>query len=515
MFVRSSIGLRGVAALALGIAGVVALPGQAAASSERYIQRYGTFNQQLVIEIGGQPCEGTMDLQVRMFDEAVGGNQLGETLVLKKVQIVKGRADVKLAFGPHLFDGKPRYLEVAIASPGVFRSYFSMGERQPVQIAAMAQFAAVAGRVLNVPPGAAGPAGPPGATGPAGPAGPAGPQGESGPEGPAGPAGGPPGPQGPQGDKGVTGPAGPAGPQGPQGVAGSGLASIKVATLRTGVLDSGPAFRFTFPAQSTPGNPGFDGTDLFVPEITSGKLRQISARTGKQVRVVNFNNSFAFPSQAAYDGTRVWVALYQGLAHVNPDDGTWDSYTFGLQNQGLAILNGYVYISSVSLNTVYAIPIDTADGTATRTWTIPSPGGIAADGTGVWVSSSTTGVVYRLNVSQAAPLTSKTTGGQPMRVVVAGGSVYVADGTAASVYSFAADGSGTVTTNAVAAAPTSMVYDGTNLVVSTQTGLVTAYALPAFTSAGSISLAAGIDFLVFDGRNVWIGNGMGNWMEKR
>jgi sugar lactone lactonase YvrE len=254
---------------------------------------------------------------------------------------------------------------------------------------------------------------------------------------------------------------------------------------------------------------------LFVPEVTTGKLRQISARTGKQIRLVNFNNNFAFPSQAAYDGTRVWVALYQGLARVNPDDGTWDSFSFGLQNQGLAVLGGYVYIYSVSMNTVYAVPIDTADGTATRTWTITSPNGIAADGTGVWVSSSTTGVIHKLNVSQAAALATKTTGGQPKRVVVAGDTVYVADGSAGSIYSFAADGSGTVATKSVTAAPSAMVFDGTNLVVALQSGNVTAYALPGFTSAGSVTLGSGTDSLVFDGRNVWIGNGVGNWIEKR
>ena len=47
----------------------------ASASSERFIQRYGTFHQPLIMEIGGQPCNGKFDVQVRMFDEAFGGNQ--------------------------------------------------------------------------------------------------------------------------------------------------------------------------------------------------------------------------------------------------------------------------------------------------------------------------------------------------------------------------------------------------------------------------------------------------------
>ncbi len=511
--VRLSAGAVVCAAMLIGVSG-------ASASSEKYIQRYGTFHQQLILELGGQPCNGRFDLQVRMFDEAFGGNQLGQTLELTGVDIANGVANAKLSFGPHLFDGKPRYLDVAIAPTNAFKTYFPMGVRQQVQIGAMSQFAAVAGRVLNVPPGAVGPAGPAGATGATGPTGPAGPQGDPGPQGPVGPSGGPPGPQGdpgPQGEDGPAGPQGLTGPTGPQGPAGpAGVQAIKISTLRSNVIDTGPAFRFTFPAMATPGDSGFDGFDLFVPEVTSGKLRQISARTGKQIRLINFNNSLALPTAAAYDGTRVWVSASAGLFKVNPDDGTFEVYSFGFAQRGLAILNGYVYTYSQSLNTVYAVPIDTADGTATRTWTIPQPAGIASDGAGVWVSSQSTGTVYRLNVSQAAPLTSVATGGTPRRVVMAGSTVCVADGSLARIYSFARDGSGSVTPNNVGtAAPSSMVYDGTNLFVSVQTGAVTAYAMPGFASAGSVTLGSGIDSLVFDGRNVWVGNGTGNWIEKR
>ncbi len=492
----------------------------ASASSERFIQRYGTFHQPLIMEIGGQPCNGKFDVQVRMFDEAFGGNQLGTTLEKEGVDVANGVANIKLEFGPHLFDGKPRYLEVAISSSGAFKAFFQMETRQPVQIAGMSQFAAVAGRVLNAPPGASGPAGPAGATGATGPAGSAGPQGDPGPVGPVGPSGGPAGPQGPQGPQGLVGPAGAqgstgaAGPQGPAGP--TGVSALKVSTLRTNVIDAGPAFRFAFPAQSTPGDAGFDGFDLFVPEITAGRVRQISARSGKQVRAINLGNTLGFPTQAAYDGTRIWVSAGQGIYKINPDDGLSELFMFGLQQRGLAILGGYVYTYSQALNTVYAVPIDTTDGTAARTWTIPQASGMASDGAGVWVSSQSTGTVYRLNVSQAAPLTSKATGGTPRRIVMAGSTVCVADGAAAKIYTFAGDGTGSVTSNTVGtASPTSMVYDGTNLLVSVQTGVVTAYTVPGFTSAGSATLTSGIDSLVFDGRNVWVGNGTGNWMEKR
>ena len=520
MFLRSTLTTRAAACLSLCAATLLGAPAARAASSEKFIGRYGTFHQQLIMELGGQPCNGVYDLQVRMFDDAFGGVQLGETCELKNVKVANGIANVGLAFGPHLFDGKPRYLDIAISAPNAFKVYFPMGARQQVQIGAMAQFAAVAGRVLNAPPGAVGPVGP---AGPLGLTGPAGPQGDPGPQGPIGPSGGPAGPQGPQGAVGATGPAGSTGPAGPQGVAGPtgaqgpvGPSPIKVATLRSNIIDAGPAFRFTFPAMSTPGDGAYDGTDVYFPEVTAGKLVQLNARSAKQVRVINFNNTFAFPSQAAYDGARIWVAGNAGIYKVNPDDGTWDLYNVGLLNRGLCILDGYVYTFSQSLNQAYAVPIDTADGTPARTWNIPSPAGIASDGAAVWVSSSSTGTIYRLNQSAAAPLTSKATGGQPRRVVMAGSTVCVADGTLAKIYTFAGDGTGSVTGTTVgAAAPTSMVFDGTNLIVSTQAGVITAYTLPAFTPTATSTLTTGTDSLLFDGRNIWVGNGTGNWVDKR
>jgi hypothetical protein len=425
-----------------------------------------------------------------------------------------------MAFGPDLFDGRPRYLEIAIKPNSFFDTYIVSGPRQPVQIAPMAQYASVAGYVLYQKVGPQGPIGPQGPPGPEGPAGPAGgPPGPQGPPGPAGDPGGPPGPQGPAGPTGPAGPAGPTGPAGPQGVqgpVGPGLVLNKIATLKSGILDSGPAFHFAFPAQSTPLDGCFDGENLFIPCVTSGKVMQIKARTGTQVRLINLNNSFAFPSAAAYDGTRVWVATNSGASAINPDDGTHNDFSFGLQNRYLAVANGYVYVASVPMNQVICFPINTADATPTRTWNIPSPAGMASDGTAVWVSSSGTGVVYRLSNTSAAAVAQKSTGGQPKKVVIIDGTVYVADGASAKIYTFASDGSGSVTTNTVgAAAHTTMVFDGQYLVTTTAAGVVTAYSVPALASAATVQLDAGMDTLLFDGRNVWVGNSTMNYIEKR
>lgn len=291
---------------------------------------------------------------------------------------------------------------------------------------------------------------------------------------------------------------------------------MKIATLRVGPLDTGPAFRHTFSAGSTPIDPVFDGEDIYVPLVISARVGVIKARTGRLVRTVQLTDGFAFPSSGAYDGVKVWITTNTGAAVINPEDGTFVTYDFGLQNRGIAVSNGYVYICSPPTSTVFAIPMNTTTGTPARMWTIPTPSGIAADSTGVLVSSSSTGTVYKITGITPAAAPARVTGGSPARIVKAGERFYIADSATAKIYSFAGDGSGTVTTHTPSAMVASaMTFDGVNLVVATQAGTVTAYKVPEMTVAGSAVLEAGTDSLMFDGRNVWVVNSFGNWIEKR
>src|ERR1051325_229324 len=114
MFVRNVGGYR--AALAAGGLGLaVVLPTAAALAGPGHTIAYpGQFHQSGYMELGGQPGAGTMELQVTKVDAPVGGGQKGETQELSNVKFVGGVAEVELAFGPDLFDGRPRFLEVGV-----------------------------------------------------------------------------------------------------------------------------------------------------------------------------------------------------------------------------------------------------------------------------------------------------------------------------------------------------------------------------------------------------------------
>ncbi|GEM_PF-1359621 len=503
---RSATTLSATALTLLLSTGVVAAP------TGPRVGRSGLVQQELILNWGGQPWRGKVDVQVTMFDAPASGAQVGRTIEVFGIDPKDGYAEVPMNFGPNCFDGHRRYLEVGVRSVNT-PNYVKAPFRQEVRVAGMAQYAVVAQRVLDQAEG------PPGPAGPAGPAGPEGPAGVAGPDGPVGPSGGPAGPQGSAGPAGSSGPAGatgPAGGAGPAGPAGASLASLRIATLRQGALDSGPAFRFTFNAGSSPTDPAFDGENLYIPLVTSGRVAVVRARTGTTVRTVDLLNSFSFPASAAFDGTKVWVSTNQGVASINTNDGNFETFDFGVQNRGMAISNGYLYVCSPPLGQVFALPINTTDGTIARSWIIPTCNGIAADATGVYVSSTSAGTIFRINGINPTASPARITGGQPRRIVIAGPTVYVADGASNKVFSFAADGTGGVVTNPLGlSAASSMIYDGENLVIATQLGSVTAYSLTDLTTAGTAQLDPGTDFLGFDGRNIWVGSSFGNWMEKR
>lgn len=518
MFVRTSIGHR-VAAGVLAAASLLAVAGSAQAGPR--IGRTGTIHEDLLVTYSGKPVTRVCNLRVQMWDSPFGGNPIGTPITLSGMYVQNGVCSTALDFGPNMFNGRRCYLEVAVEIPGITRGYVFTGMRQEVRVAALAQYAAVAGRVINGMPGATGPQGP---TGPTGPAGPAGLQGAPGPTGPMGPQGadgtpgGPPGPTGVAGPTGPVGPpgtTGPTGPTGPTGAQGPNVSLLKIATAKNTIIDSGPAYQLTLPGN--PGDAAYDGDSLFIPQVLLGSVAQVRARTGRIIRTIDVGGGLSFPSSAAWDGTRIWVPTIGGLVKIDPDNGQTTAFSSGSQNRWLAVSNGYVYVASPGLSQVNAVPIITTDGAPARTWTVNAPAGVASDGlNGVWVTSPTTGTVVRLTGVQASASGTMATGGQPKRIVTANGRVYVSDTVAAKIYSFNADGTGSVTSTDIGTQPISaMVFDGQYLITIVPNGTMRALNLPGLTTAFTLGLTAGIDSCVFDGRNVWFSHPTQGWIEKR
>jgi hypothetical protein len=149
----------------------------------------------------GEALTCVADLRFRLFDSAVGGNQVCSLVEVNGVEVNAGRFTAELDFGPLAFNGEARWLQIEVRTPPGLGGFTVLLPRQRVTAVAYAIYA------MNAPAGPQGPAGPAGPTGATGPQGPQGQQGSPGSQGPQGATG----PQGPQGNQGATGPAGPAG----------------------------------------------------------------------------------------------------------------------------------------------------------------------------------------------------------------------------------------------------------------------------------------------------------------
>lgn len=146
----------------------------------------------------GEPADGAYEFEVRLLDGL--GMQLGLTQTASEI-VTNGTFTMQLDFGPGMFDGNDRYLEISVRSAADGGAYTTLSPNQRITSAPVAQFALA------------------GNEGPQGPQGEQGDPGQDGADGAPGTDGddGAQGPEGPQGPQGIQGPQGPQGNQGPAG----------------------------------------------------------------------------------------------------------------------------------------------------------------------------------------------------------------------------------------------------------------------------------------------------------
>jgi hypothetical protein len=79
----------------------------------------------------GQPFEGPIDLRAVLFDAEIGGAQVGPILTNPAVAVEAGTFITQLDFGPGVFQGDPRWLEIAVR-PAALPTFTTLSPRQPL-----------------------------------------------------------------------------------------------------------------------------------------------------------------------------------------------------------------------------------------------------------------------------------------------------------------------------------------------------------------------------------------------
>ena len=91
-----------------------------------------SFTYQGKLTDGTSPASGTYDMQFKLFDMPEGGTQQGTDVTNPTVLVSGGIFTVQLDFGSGVFNGSPRFLEIAVRPAGNNDPHTVLSPRQPV-----------------------------------------------------------------------------------------------------------------------------------------------------------------------------------------------------------------------------------------------------------------------------------------------------------------------------------------------------------------------------------------------
>src|SRR6185436_14346069 len=93
------------------------------------------FTYQGQLKTAGLPAGGQVDMMFRIYDAATGGSQVGPTMTASDVGITQGQFTIDLDFGPGVFAGDQRWLQISVRRCNVGQNYSVLNPRQPVLVA--------------------------------------------------------------------------------------------------------------------------------------------------------------------------------------------------------------------------------------------------------------------------------------------------------------------------------------------------------------------------------------------
>jgi hypothetical protein len=89
------------------------------------------FNYQGQLTDGGNPANGSFQMQFKLFDSAAAGSQTGSTISDVAVNVTNGTFSTKLDFGAPAFGGANRWLEIAVRHNSS-ESYVTLSPREQI-----------------------------------------------------------------------------------------------------------------------------------------------------------------------------------------------------------------------------------------------------------------------------------------------------------------------------------------------------------------------------------------------
>jgi Glutamine cyclotransferase len=269
------------------------------------------------------------------------------------------------------------------------------------------------------------------------------------------------------------------------------------------------------PVGANPGAPIEVNGHLFVPSAGSATVTDIDMSTATVTRTITLPGSNI--SSLNYDGTNIWALSFNG-AHVqrfNPSTGALVGSTIPVgASPGMAIMaDGHLFVSASGSNTVTDINMSTATVTRTITLSNSNISALHHDGTTLWASVFTGSKVARIDPATGTVLGYSATSSNPTNIISANGDIWVGStGTANVTRINASTGAVIGNISQGGANISSLRYDGESIwatnfnnsyvsIIDAATGTVSA-TKPAVGSRPVVTL-------IVD-NNVWVGSANSN-----
>jgi len=103
---------------------------------------------------GGNPANGNYDLRFTVYDAVTNGNAVSPALTNSATAVSNGLFTVSLDFGPGIFTGLARWLDIGVRTNGSASAFTSLTPRQPILAVPYAIFAGTASNLSGTLPAA-------------------------------------------------------------------------------------------------------------------------------------------------------------------------------------------------------------------------------------------------------------------------------------------------------------------------------------------------------------------------
>lgn len=107
------------------------------------------FTYQGRLTDNGNPADGIYDLRFALYDAVANGNPAGGMVTNAAATVSNGLFSAVLDFGPALFDGRDRWLEIGVRTNGSADPFTPLSPRQSITPAPYAIYSRAAGSISN------------------------------------------------------------------------------------------------------------------------------------------------------------------------------------------------------------------------------------------------------------------------------------------------------------------------------------------------------------------------------